>query len=535
MHKHAHLRNGLLLSILLTLLPAPGSRAADANGGPVLFDHGFVLQAIGTQDATVQQSTTKSGRALRITTGHQQQWPGITFRAPSGHWDLSGQGQVLVTLSNPGTNEVRVNCRVDNPGADGAKNCVNGSIALAPGRSGTMRVALRRQSDGLLGGKLFGMRGYPVANGGPGTVDPKNITQILLFVNKPSTSQVFDLQEIRAAGSFTPATASVSDADPLLPFIDTFGQYRHRDWPGKVHSQAELTQRRTTEVLELAAQPGPLDWDQYGGWQAGPQLTATGFFRVEKNRGRWWLVDPDGHLFWSHGIDCVAAMDSTAIEERLDWFADFPGDLPEFRGFIGSARALKGHYAGRSPKTFSFSAANLSRKYGPGWRKEYSEVIHKRLRSWGINTIGNWSDESTRLKHHTPYTDTVTSDGARDIEGSEGYWGKFPDVFDPGFAASVRHSMEGRNGRSAGDPWCLGYFSDNEMSWDEDTSLGLAALKSPPDQAAKKVLITQLETRYRDIAKLNAAWGTRHESWAALLQSRGVPDKKLAEDDLRQF
>ncbi len=211
----------------------------------------------------------------------------------------------MVTLRNTGTNEVRVSCRVDNPAADGTKNCVMDSLVLAAGKTGTLMVALERA------GKLFGMRGYPATPGGPGTVDPGNITQILLFVNKPGASHSFELLDIRATGTHTPPTASVTDAEPFFPFIDSFGQYKHRDWPGKVHSLSELTEHRATEAKELVAQSGPAEWDKFGGWSGGPQLAASGFFRVEKHRDKWWLVDPAGCLFWSHGIDCVRALDAT--------------------------------------------------------------------------------------------------------------------------------------------------------------------------------------------------------------------------------
>ena len=440
-------RSILLLATTAALFALAQAAPGATNADLVLFDHQFDLKNITTQDAVTLESKTASGRALGVVTGQRQQWPGITLRAPGGRWDLSAHGQVAVTLRNTGTNEVRISCRVDNPGADGAKNCVTDSLALAPGKSGVLKVALKRASDGKLGGKLFGLRGYPVTPGGPGTVDPRNITQILLFVNQPGASHAFELENIRATGSYTPPTASVSDADPFFPLIDTFGQYKHRDWPGKVHSLTELSERRAAEAKELVAQPGPSDWDQYGGWKGGPQLTASGFFRAEKHRGKWWLVDPDGHLFWSHGIDCVRMLDSTPIDERAGWFEDFPGDTTEFREFLSSGYALKGHYTGRSPKTFSFSGANLRRKYGAAWRQEYSEVIHRRLRSWGLNTIANWSDESTRLLRRTPYTDAVSSRGAKNIEGSDGYWGKFPDVFDPSFEAGVRRAMAGRRGK----------------------------------------------------------------------------------------
>jgi hypothetical protein len=236
-------------------------------------------------------------------------------------------------------------------------------------------------------------------------------------------------------------------------------------------------------------------------------------------------VDPEGRLFFSNGIECVRALDATPIDERAQWFENFPGNQAEFREFLSTGYALKGHYAGRSPKCFSFAGANFARKYGPDWKQVYPEIIHRRMRSWGLNTIANWSDEATCLLRRTPYTDALSSRGAKPIEGSDGYWGKFPDVFDSSFAEGLCRSMAAKRGKSANDPWCLGYFSDNEMSWGDDLSLALGALKSPPEQAAKKVFAADLKTKYGDIAQLNAAWGTTHGSWDALLQSREAPDK----------
>ena len=33
----------------------------------------------------------------------------------------------------------------------------------------------------------------------------------------------------------------------------------------------------------------------------GPSMQATGFFRAAKEKGKWWLVTPSGHLFLSFG------------------------------------------------------------------------------------------------------------------------------------------------------------------------------------------------------------------------------------------
>lgn len=491
------------------------------------------LSTVDARTGTVQVE----GRArLRVNTGHAQPWPGVTLRAPAAAaWDLSSHAQLAVALHNSGPNRVTVFCRVDNPGADGVRNCVTGSVALEPNQSGRITVALRRTSEDRLGGKLFGLRGYPVRAGGEGTIDASNLTQLVIFVGKPSEDHQFDLETIAAGGAYTPPTAWVTDAEPYFPLIDRFGQYRHKDWPGKVKSVEDLAARRAAEDRELAGNPGPADWDEYGGWASGPKLEATGFFRTHQRDGNWWLVDPAGHLFWSHGIDCVRMLDTTPVEERETWFEDFAAIRTEFADFVRTAFALKGHYAGRSPVCFSFAGANLRRKYGPDWPQAYADTIHRRLRAWGLNTIANWSDERVKLLRRTPYTDAIGSHGARMIEGSEGYWGKFPDVYDPAFASSLARQMASKRDRSAGDPWCIGYFSDNEMSWGDEHSLALAALASPPDQPARVAFLEDLKARYGDIARLNAAWGSACDSWEALQRDNPRPDPQKAGDDLKAF
>jgi hypothetical protein len=481
---------------------------------------------------------TYANASLRVNTGNKESWPGITLPAPSGRWDLSRHGQVTVALRNPSAHDVTVHCRIDNPGADGTRHCLNGNLKLKAGTAGSLRVDLRHGGGDTLDGKLFGMRGYPVGPGGQnaeGGIDISNIVALVLFVDHPKNDEVFDIQSIRATGVYVPPTASTLDASPFFPFIDTFGQYRHKDWPGKVKSLADLIARRTLESADLSSNAAPSSWDQYGGWKGGPSFKTTGFFRTINYKGKWWLLDPEGKLFFSQGIDCVRMLDSTPVEERTDWFENFPGNQPEFASFFGQGKVLYGHYAGKTVRSYSFAGANLARKYGPDWQVAVAPLVHQRLRSWGINTIGNWSDSGVCRLRRTPYTDTIGTWGARMIEGSEGYWGKFPDVFDTSFAEAASRAMSGKKDTSANDPWCIGYFSDNEMSWGDDTSLALAALKSPADQPAKAVFVEDLKTQYVDITKLNQAWGTKYESWDALRQSRETPSVEKAGPDLRCF
>jgi hypothetical protein len=95
-----------------------------------------------------------------------------------------------------------------------------------------------------------------------------------------------------------------------------------------------------------------MDWDQYGGWAAGPQLAATGRFTTAKHEGKWWLVDPEGRLFWSHGIDCVGfGWGTTQIEGRERWFAELPEE--------GSPEAQYYSSRGEEGRRGCFSQASL--------------------------------------------------------------------------------------------------------------------------------------------------------------------------------
>ncbi|MCX5654319.1 MAG: beta-agarase, partial [Planctomycetota bacterium] len=522
------------LALVGLVLLAGGLPQAGAD--EVLFDfgQGFDISKAVTYDTRVSVSKAAGGAAIAVATGHKEQWPSITLKAPKGTWDLSKFEFVEMAVRNTGSAPVTVNCRVDNEGADGTRNCCTDRVAVKPGESATLRVQLARKPAGHEGIKLFGMRGYPVPTDATNGINPAKVTQLMVFVAKPRVDHAFEIGNIRAGGSYAGPKETPVTAEKFFPFIDQFGQYIHRDWPGKTHAATDLDDQMKEEAASLKSRPGPKNWDQYGGWKAGPQLEATGFFRAEKRGGKWWLVDPEGRLFWSHGIDCVGEHGDTPIEDRDNWFADLPAGQPDFKEFFGSGHAIHGYYKGRTMRTFDFIGANLNRKYGPKWKTLAAEAAHKRLRSWGMNTIANWSDADIYLMRRTPYTATVHF-SSRPIQGSQGYWGQFKDPFEPEFARKVKEALAGHAGKAAGDPWCIGFFVDNEIAWGDDTSLAVAALQSPPDQAAKKALLEDLKAKYGEIGKLNEAWGTSHASWDALAQSTAAPDKNRAAGDLGEF
>jgi hypothetical protein len=516
--------------ILVLLVWVAPLIAEDSFQTLVSFSRQFEHERLQANDAEVQ--TLDDG--LEVRTGHEQRWPGVTIKAPHGVWDLSVLRTVAVELANPGDVSIKVFCRVDNPGADGKEHCLNGNISLAPRQSSTLYLNISPTpwllSEPIEPNGLIGMRGNPEALDSD-NFDPKQVSQIMFFVMAPKQAHRFQIKRIRVGGRLKGL-----DAERFIPFIDEYGQFIHDDWPGKTHSLTELQAQIEHERTDLITHSGPSDRNLYGGWATGPKFTATGFFYPKKVQGTWWLVDPEGCLFWSHGIDCVHASTSTPISDREDYFTDLPEAGSELTQFYGRGTwAPHGYYQTHTPyRTYDLNRANLLRKYGQDWNKTFNHLTHRRLRSWGLNTIANWSDSRIFLMRKTPYTDNL-SFNAPVIEGSEGYWGKFYDVFDPAFRANFRKRLQGINNTSAGDPWCIGYFVHNEIAWGEELSLAQATLASPSEQPAKQMFLHDLKAKYQTIARLNEAWHTEHKRWEDLRQSKTQPDSPAAKEDLGLF
>ncbi len=477
--------------------------------------------------------------ALRVTTRTDSPWPGVDISAAKA-WDLSAYSRVEFEVRNAGPRLLRVRVRVDNPTTDGRNDCIYTEVLLDAGETGVARFPLLRRNGVPGAEQLKGMKGVPANVGGPKGLDASNISRVLTFTLDETRPCVFEVLEIRAVGAYEPLKAAQDGG--LFPILDEFGQYIHKDWPGKVHSLTELQASVASEQADLKAHPEPDGWNRFGGWAQGPTLKASGFFRVEKYAGKWWLVDPEGKLFFSHGIDSVGLWNvGTPITFRDGWFAGLPDrNDPKFKPFYYDRRSSIGDYAGQKVDVFVHAGMNLMHKYGDNWRSAWASLAHQRLRSWGLNTMGNWVQvEEARLRR-TPYTVPAWIPIAKPpmLAGSSGHWQKFYDVFDPEFVPSVKRAMNHYANElgSVGDPWCIGYFVDNELPWGDEFSFGQAALRSPATQAAKIKLISDLRAKYIDITALNQAWKTSYESWEALAQSTsGLSEPKNASDDLRAY
>ena len=468
--------------------------------------------------------------AVRVTVGENKAtWPGVFFPLPKDGRDLRAFARIDVVVTNLSDVPVTVGLSVKSEGT-GQRNR---PIRLAPHGCGTIRdhidttVLLDRKVE------MTGLRHGPAVAGDKGLFDAGRVTGCHVYVQRPPCPQTFAVLEVTARNE-ADRTETVK-ADDFLPVMDEYGQPRHGDWTGKVRIDADLERARVAEEAWLAAHPPFPDRDKWGGWTKGPQLRATGAFRTEKVDGKWWLVDPDGRLFWSHGIDCVGERNGhTRVSDREALFAPFEeGFNSPFQDCEGWMRGSDKEF-NKAAKTYNFALANIRRKYIHAWGGlwKYGELAHRRLHAWGMNTIGDWSHIDYCLMHETPYTVDCTA-GITEIEGNRGY---MADPFAPDFEPKLVSALA--NLRKAGvtdDPWCIGIFVNNEMIWGEDDrALGRGVVRSPADQPVKIEMLRRLMEKYGDIESLNAAWGTEYASWDAALASTTVPDEDKAGEDLEE-
>ncbi|HDY86669.1 MAG TPA: beta-agarase [bacterium] len=493
---------------------------------PVLmdFEGNFDIKSVETtDDVKVNLIKNRDGTALRVITGQKGNRPGIMINAPGGEWDLSDYLYVEMDVKNTGTTEAWVSCRLNN------KPWITSRVYTTPGKMRTLKVFYKRSDPPEYFKKYFtGMKGMP---GGfaPGwsRIDSKKIFRLFISFPEPQGEQIIEIDNIRASGSYDPPSEEELKTT-FFPFIDKFAQYKYKEWPGKIHSFEDFEKYRKEERVDLDRNKEPVNRNRYGGWEKGPKLKATGYFRPEKYREKWWLVDPEGRLFWSHGIDCVRpGSGTTPITEKKHYFEYLPEPGSPESQFYNKRTTSEG----KTTETFNLTGLNLFRKYGEDWKAKYSEISHKRLRSWGLNTIANWSDADIYLQRKTPYVVSINYSSKNLKESPH----KFPDVFDPDFKRGLQERMASEKGKSANDSWCLGYFVDNELSWGDGAYFALLTLKAAPDLYGKKILINDLKAKYEEIKDLNRSWGTEYSSWDDMLQSREAPDKEKAFPDLNAF
>ena len=329
---------------------------------------------------------------------------------------------------------------------------VNTGIGLNPGEKGTMRLLLTHPE----------IYGAPESARGPYVIDTKHVTSIHFQMQWPYEDEVDDLANMRISNLRLEGECDAArkvDPSKYVPFVDKYGQFAHADWRFKVKSDDAFAKDLAAELAHLKS--APESWDRFGGWKDGPKLRATGSFRTEKVGGKWWLVTPEGRLFFSAGLDVTRIMtDITDGSRHPDWYqCEVPTD-----------------------GKMAFTIWNLERKFGKkDFAADYYDLVMRRFDSWGLNTIGNWSAPELGLMSRKPYVASVL-ERAKGVKRHPKL--QIYDLDDPEFEWNMRSAIRARFvedaalAHAAKDPMCIGFFVDNELQfhkWIPEVGEGRAA------------------------------------------------------------
>ena len=257
--------------------------------------------------------------------------------------------------------------------------------------------------------------------------------------------------EIRSV-SLSPTDPGDAILDGGNPLVDAFGQYTHADWPGKARTADDLQHAWAAEAAALATAGAFPGRDQYGGF-AATAAKATGFFRVEQIDGRWWFITPDGHYFYSTGVNGIGTGSGTRATGREEMFTTLPPPLPPPPGAPPRG-------ANAAAQT-NFYGANLPRRYGPDWQPAWARLTAQRLEAWGLNTSygPNLNDLLGASPHDKPYVLYL-----RGFQTGNLIMG-LPDVYAENFPALVDATAAQQLAPRRNDPYMLGYFIGNEPPW----------------------------------------------------------------------
>lgn len=294
---------------------------------------------------------------------------------------------------------------------------------------------------------------------------------------------------------------------PKIEKLDELGQYTTGSWPGKQSSVEEMVHglnRQYDEAMVSADIFINEQWSRWGGWKEKKLTAGSGFFSTFHDGRRFWLADPDGYAFFSIGPDCIGGDRSTRVdvmEHVLKWIPG-EGEYPE-------AVSRETAMSSRIPHMMvDYPMINLIRAFGMEWRVKWEQMTSNRLRSWGFNTVGNWTDVAFCRHSKLPYV--IPLDTIKPFPTTQAkIFRDFPDVFSEEYRQSAERFAEAL-GSFKEDPFLIGYFLCNEPNWafEEGLNLGAEVLAHPEALETKERLISFLRDRYGDsIEAFNSAWG----------------------------
>ncbi|WP_017446557.1 beta-galactosidase [Gayadomonas joobiniege] len=538
----------------------------------------MTVDFVNAKGRLVQQSATKGKQALQVnfdSSNHeysavnfkpQQAWDWSNYDSFSIAFDIANHGQYSTQLFlNVYDIDGQVYTRsVTVPVGDSKTyySKMAGHDLGSPSESDDEKVELNLSS---------GLRSNPATwdsddvqfiwMWGTKNLNIKGIKEISLSVQYNLHDKEITLDNVRVMAN------PKMDPDYLKHIVDKFGQPTRLEYEEKIHSLDELHAARDAELARLNGGEKLGDRSKYSGWRNGPKLEATGYFRTEKIGDKWTLVDPEGYLYFTTGIDNVRMSNATTLtgydydqsainqrtagevtpedsqglnppparahstrhlvsETRANMFEWLPADHNDpLANNFGYRRAAHSGPLERG-EVFSFYMANLERKYGEttpySYLKDWSKVTVDRMLSWGFTSFGNWIDPMFYDNQRIPYFANGWIIGDfKTVSSGNDFWGGLPDVFDPKFAERAEVTIKKIAEEVQNSPWCVGVFIDNEKSWGrpetKTSELGIVihTLTRNGDESPTKNMFTQkMREKYQTITQLNTAWNTQIKDWA---------------------
>jgi hypothetical protein len=471
---------------------------------------------------------TVSGMSLQKYTFEPAPQPQLVVSLTQGDWDWSKEGALRVDMQN--AMPWAVTLTVDIDGVATGQH-LHATVAVPAGPPQTLVVPLHATSPRAMGMQAGPPMPYTAGNQRillattvEGSIDLAHVKAVRLGTPAPTAPQTL------LFGKLDTSRGEHELRDAYTGIVDAWGQYARGQWPGKVDSDDALRGRHgKAQPAPVAAPAVRKGFDRYGGRTDLPAFKASGWFRSERRDGRWHLVTPEGHAFFSLGVNVVDDDGGrTYIEGREFMFKELPPNSGRWAPFYGTGDSRQGEQGASAGigfnhgRWFDFYSANLFLADGRHWRQAWRMRMLDRLESWGFNTLGQWSDEALTQTHHLAYTRPINISGVfGNVSSGYDYWGRMPDPFDPRFAQATEAAVAQATREVRDDPWLLGYFADNELAWagqGPQGRWGLAqgTLRGEARSPAKQAFISALKKKYGDPSKLAAAWGMTLASWDAL-------------------
>ena len=214
-----------------------------------------------------------------------------------------------------------------------------------------------------------------------------------------------------------------------------------------------------------------------------PRQRGTRFFRVQKFRQTWWLIDPHGRPYFSLA---TPAPRPSRVRDEFDAASRHVGQLRSW-GFNGLA---------------GWHSLSL---YGAYNRK----VVEQGAEPMPQFCVINYHD----ALDYGQYEFLTDRNGQQKAEEHG-----FPDPFDPGFVSAAKRKAREITEELRDAPWLVCWFLDNEMSYHE-------LYRYVWSTHCSNAFLGFIRDRYQAIAALNRSWGTEYTDFDRLKADR--PEPKL--------